>query len=42
MAEEKKELKDTLNLPKTTLAMRANATVRELENSKILGRKQNL
>lgn len=34
MAEEKKELKDTLNLPKTTLAMRANATVRELEIQK--------
>ena len=29
-----KEFKDTLNLPKTTLAMRANATVRELEIQK--------
>ena len=38
----KRKLKDTLNLPKTTLAMRANATVRELEIQKILGRKQNL
>lgn len=35
MAEsEKKELKDTLNLPQTTLAMRANATVREIETQK--------
>lgn len=34
MAEEKKELKDTLNLPQTTLAMRANATVREIEIQK--------
>jgi len=32
--ETKKELKDTLNLPKTTLAMRANAAVRELEIQK--------
>ncbi len=31
---EEKELKDTLNLPSTTLAMRANATVRELEIQK--------
>ena len=31
---ETKELKDTLNLPKTTLAMRANAAVRELEIQK--------
>lgn len=30
----KKEYKDTLNLPQTTLAMRANATVRELEIQK--------
>lgn len=30
----KVELKDTLNLPQTTLAMRANATVRELEIQK--------
>lgn len=30
----KKEYKNTLNLPKTTLAMRANATVRELEIQK--------
>ena len=30
----KKEFKDTLNLPQTTLAMRANATVRELEIQK--------
>ena len=28
---EKVEYKKTLNLPETTLAMRANATVRELE-----------
>ncbi len=34
MAEDKKEFKDTLNLPQTTLAMRANATVRELEIQK--------
>lgn len=27
----KTEYKETLNLPQTTLAMRANATVRELE-----------
>lgn len=32
---EKIEYKDTLNLPQTTLAMRANATVRELEIQKI-------
>ena len=32
--ETKKELKDTLNLPKTTLAMRANAAVREVEIQK--------
>ncbi len=31
---EEKQLKDTLNLPSTTLAMRANATVRELEIQK--------
>ena len=31
---EKVEYKQTLNLPKTTLAMRANATVRELEIQK--------
>lgn len=32
MSEHKEfEFKDTLNLPKTTLAMRANAAVRELE-----------
>ena len=31
---EKKEYKDTLNLPQTTLAMRANATVREPEIQK--------
>lgn len=30
----KTEFKDTLNLPQTTLAMRANATVRELEIQK--------
>ena len=30
----KKEYKNTLNLPQTTLAMRANATVRELEIQK--------
>ena len=30
----KVEYKDTLNLPQTTLAMRANATVRELEIQK--------
>ena len=30
----KTEYKDTLNLPQTTLAMRANATVRELEIQK--------
>ena len=29
-----KQFKDTLNLPSTTLAMRANATVRELEIQK--------
>ena len=33
MAEEK-QLKDTLNLPNTTLAMRANAAVREVEIQK--------
>ena len=32
--EEKIEYKKTLNLPETTLAMRANATVRELEIQK--------
>ena len=32
---EKVEYKDTLNLPQTTLAMRANAAVRELEIQKI-------
>ncbi|MBR1977260.1 isoleucine--tRNA ligase [bacterium] len=32
---EDKKLKDTLNLPSTSLAMRANATVRELEIQKI-------
>lgn len=32
---EKPEYKDTLNLPQTTLAMRANAAVRELEIQKI-------
>lgn len=32
--EEQKELKGTLNLPQTTLAMRANAAVRELEIEK--------
>ena len=31
---EKVEYKQTLNLPNTTLAMRANATVRELEIQK--------
>ena len=30
----KVEYKDTLNLPQTTLAMRANATVREVEIQK--------
>ena len=30
----KSEYKNTLNLPQTTLAMRANATVRELEIQK--------
>lgn len=34
MSEDKKELKDTLNLPQTTLAMRANAAVREVEIQK--------
>ncbi len=34
MSDEKKEFKDTLNLPKTTLAMRANAAVREVEIQK--------
>ncbi len=35
MAESTKtEYKNTLNLPQTTLAMRANATVRELEIQK--------
>ncbi len=33
--EDSKTLKDTLNLPSTSLAMRANATVRELEIQKI-------
>lgn len=33
--QEKVEYKDTLNLPQTTLAMRANAAVRELEIQKI-------
>src|SRR5574344_2489747 len=32
--ENKKEYKDTLNLPQTTLAMRANATQKELETQK--------
>lgn len=32
--EKNKELKDTLNLPQTTLAMRANAAVREVEIQK--------
>ncbi|MCD8024705.1 MAG: isoleucine--tRNA ligase [Candidatus Gastranaerophilales bacterium] len=32
--ENKKEYKDTLNLPSTTLAMRANAAIRELEIQK--------
>ena len=31
---EKKEYKDTLNLPKTTLEMRANATKKEPETQK--------
>ena len=31
---EKKEFKDTLNLPKTTLDMRANATKKEPETQK--------
>ena len=31
---EEKQLKDTLNLPSTTLAMRANAAVREVEIQK--------
>ncbi len=34
MSEDKKEFKNTLNLPQTTLAMRANATVREPEIQK--------
>ena len=34
MTEEKKEFKNTLNLPQTTLAMRANAPVREVEIQK--------
>ncbi len=34
MPEEKKEFKNTLNLPQTTLAMRANAPVREVELQK--------
>lgn len=34
MTSTKKEYKETLNLPQTTLAMRANATVRELEIQK--------
>ena len=33
-AENKKEFKDTLNLPKTTLEMRANATKKEPETQK--------
>ena len=32
--ENKKEFKDTLNLPKTTLEMRANATKKEPETQK--------
>lgn len=35
MEKEKIEYKDTLNLPQTTLAMRANAAVREIEIQKI-------
>jgi isoleucyl-tRNA synthetase len=35
MLEEKKDYKNTLNLPETSLAMRANAAVRELEIQKI-------
>ena len=31
---EEKQFKDTLNLPKTTLAMRANAAIREVEIQK--------
>lgn len=34
MSEEKKEYKDSLNLPQTTLAMRANAAQKELETQK--------
>ena len=34
MLEEKKEYKNTLNLPETTLAMRANAAIREVEIQK--------
>lgn len=34
MSEEKKEFKDTLNLPQTTLAMRANAAQKEIETQK--------
>lgn len=34
MSEDKKEFKNTLNLPQTTLAMRANAPVREVEIQK--------
>ncbi len=36
----KTEYKNTLNLPQTTLAMRANATVRELEIQKFWGENQ--
>ena len=31
---EKKDFKDTLNLPKTTLEMRANAAVKEVSTQK--------
>ena len=34
MEKEKVEYKNTLNLPQTTLAMRANATQKELETQK--------
>ena len=34
MSEEKKEYKNTLNLPQTTLEMRANATKKEPETQK--------
>jgi len=37
---EKKEYKDTLNLPKTTLEMRANATKKEPETQKLWEEKQ--